>query len=351
MNELALAAERFAILDHAPLGQLVVRADLTVLFWNRCLELWTGRGRDQVVGCRLDEIYPHLAAPKYLGRIRNVLAGGAPAIFSPQLHPYLIPAPLPGGKCRAQYSVVTWVPDYDSAGGYAVIAIQDVTSLTEAIASHRQLLEQLLAEMNVRRQAEEALLKTTMELKRLNRSLRQRSITDGLTGLYNHRYFFQVLKRDFSLALRAGSDYACVILDLDHFKGINDSWGHPFGDKVLKGIGKVLLDRCRKSDLVARYGGEEFALLLPESDLDGALDLAESIRARIAARAFRHDGVIVHVTASIGIATLRSQAANTPQELLSAADNALYRAKASGRNCIHIATANNGRNLIPFKAR
>lgn len=348
MNGLQQELERFAILDHAPIGELVVRADLTVLFWNRCLELWTGRGRAEVLGRRLDELFPHLAGPKYLNRIRQVFHGGAPAIFSSQLHPYLIPAPLPGGKFRSQYSVVTGVPGSRPEEKYALIAIQDVTSLSEAIANHRQLLEQLLAEMAIRRQAEDALLKTTEELKRLNRSLRQRAVRDGLTGLYNHRYFYQVLKRDFALAQRGGGDYACLLFDLDNFKGINDRWGHPFGDKVLKGIARVLVNRCRKSDLVARYGGEEFAVLLPGSTLEGAVKLAEAIRLRIAATRFSCDGTAVIVTTSVGVATLRSHRPLTPQELLAAADQALYRAKAEGRNRVYIAALCNATPSSPL---
>lgn len=338
----------FALLDHAPIGQLVVTAELTVIFWNRCLELWTGLGRNEVLGRRLDELFPNLAVPKYLNRIRQVFHGGAPAIFSSQLHPYLIPAPLPGGKFRTQYSVVTGMPGSQPEEKYALIAIQDVTSLTEAIGNHRQLLEQLMAEMSIRRQAEDALLKTTEELKRLNRNLRQRAIRDGLTGLYNHRHFYQVFKRDFTLALRGTGDYACLLFDLDNFKGINDRWGHPFGDKVLKGIAKVLLNRCRKSDLVARYGGEEFAVLLPGTDLEGALQLADAIRQRVAACRFTTEGTPVFVTTSVGVATLRAHSPTTPQELLSAADQALYRAKTDGRNRVYYAPDNRQPHSSPI---
>lgn len=331
-SSLELAATRFALLDHAPIGEMVVGADLTVLFWNRCLELWTGLPRANVVGQPLFELFPHLAAAKYASRIRSVFLGGAPTIFSAQLHPYLIPAPLPGGKFRAQYTVVTGIPGETPGSFAAVFAIQDVTSLTEAIDGHRQVLERLLSEREVRRKAEEALLRSTTELKRLNRSLKQRSISDGLTGVYNHRYFYQVLKRDFIIAQRSKSDYACLLLDLDHFKLVNDTWGHLFGDKVLKGIGQLLSKRLRKTDLVARYGGEEFAILLPDVALVNAVEVAEAIRCRIAEHTFRNEGVAVKVTASIGVACRCAHRPETPTDLLTLADQALYLAKERGRN-------------------
>lgn len=331
-NSLATAAERFALLDHAPLGQMVVREDLTVLFWNRCLELWTGLSRAHVVGRPLFDLFPHLAAAKYASRIHSVFRGGAPTIFSAQLHPYLIPAPLPGGKFRAQYTVVTGIPGELPGSFSAIFAIQDVTSLTEAIDGHRQVLERLLAEREVRRKAEEALVRSSTELKRLNRTLRERSISDGLTGMYNHRYFYQVLKRDFTMAQRSQSDYACLLLDLDHFKLINDSWGHLFGDKVLKGIGQLLNRRFRKTDLVARYGGEEFAVLLPDVSLAAAVEVAETVRGRIADHTFRYAGVAVKVTVSIGVACRCAHRTASPTELLALADQALYLAKERGRN-------------------
>jgi diguanylate cyclase (GGDEF)-like protein/PAS domain S-box-containing protein len=338
MSEFVTASQRFAILDHAPIGQMVLRDDFVVVFWNRCLESWTGIPRAQLLGKSILDRYPHLGDAKYSDRLASLLKGGPPIIFSSQLHRHIIPASLPGGKSRFQYTVVTAIPAFVPDTHYAMFAIQDVTSLTEAIENHRKAHDCLLAEMEERRKTEAELVKTTEELTRLNQILHESSVRDGLTGLYNHRYFFQVLNRDFNLARRNESNYACLLLDLDYFKLINDSFGHPFGDEVLKGVAEVLLERIRETDLVARYGGEEFAVLLPDTDLAGATLLAEDIRAQIAERVFQHGADLVGVTVSIGVGSLREHSPESAHDLLTLTDQALYKAKTTGRNSVFVAT-------------
>lgn len=338
MSEFAAAGQRFAILDHSPIGQMVLRDDLVVVFWNRCLESWTGVPRSELLGKSILDNYPHLGNAKYSGRLASLLKGGPPIIFSSQLHRYIIPAPLPGGKLRFQYTVVTTIPAFVPETHYAMFAIQDVTCLTEAIENHRKAHDWLMAEMEERRKTEEELVKSTEELTRLNRVLHESSMRDGLTGLYNHRYFFQVLNRDFSLARRNDNNYACLLLDLDYFKSINDSFGHPFGDEVLKGVAEIMQDRVRETDLVARYGGEEFAVLLPGTDLAGATLLAEDIRTKIAERVFRHGTDLVRVTVSIGVGSLREHGPESSLDLLTLTDKALYQAKTHGRNSVFVAS-------------
>ncbi len=218
MDTFKTAAECFALLDHSPIGHLILRQDQVVLFWNRCLESWTGIAREKIVGTCILEHFPHLGTAKYASRIEEIFKGGPPAVFSSQLHKYVIPAALPGGKLRFQYTVVTAVPAATEGKFHAMFAIQDVTSLTEAIENHRQALTQAMAEMEERRRAEAELFTYAKELQRLNKILKERSIRDGLTGLFNHRYFFHVLYRDFRLSLRSGSDISCLLLDLDRLQ-------------------------------------------------------------------------------------------------------------------------------------
>ena len=170
------------------------------------------------------------------------------------------------------------------------------------------------------------------ELSCLNKKLREETSHDSLTGLYNHRYFQEMLRHEFLLAQRHQTELSCMMLDLDLFKEVNDTCGHPFGDLVLKGTAEQILREARGTDTVARYGGEEFAVLLPNTDLEGATRIAERIRAR--AQEFTHQdkNVAMRVTISIGLASNRAHSPQKPEELLAFADRALYRAKNAGRN-------------------
>lgn len=175
------------------------------------------------------------------------------------------------------------------------------------------------------------------ELNRLNTVLREQSIRDGLTGLYNHRHFQEMLRHEFLLAKRHQVDLACLMLDLDHFKAVNDSFGHPFGDQVLIGTAHLILNETRVTDTVARYGGEEFAVLLPNTNYHGAVAIAERIRAKANNTLHRRKGASRTVTISIGLATNKGNRPEKPEELLSYADTALYEAKSTGRNRVVVA--------------
>jgi len=334
MDVIDTAAKRYAILDHAPIGQFILRRNHVVLFWNRCLEAWTGVPREKIVGSCILDHFPHLGAPKYASRIAEIFNGGPPTVFSSQLHRYIIPASLPGGKFRFQYTVVTAVPGLDGESLDAMFAIQDVTSLTEAIENHRLALNQAMAETEERRKAEAKLVTHARELERLNGILEERSIRDGLTGLFNHRYFYEILHRDYKLAERCDSDIAVVLLDLDHFKSINDTYGHPCGDAILKETAALLRGLVRRTDLVARYGGEEFAIILPDTGLEGAKVTAEHVRHGIEKHVFRKGKTVVRITASIGLVARHAHRTSSPEELVNGADKALYQAKSGGRNRI-----------------
>jgi diguanylate cyclase (GGDEF)-like protein len=263
-----------------------------------------------------------------------MFAGGPPTIFSSQLHHHLIPALLPSGKFRFQHTVVTGLPSDDGERIDALFSIQDVTSLAEAIESHNTALKRALAETEERKRVEIELVRHSDELTRLNGILKERSIRDGLTGLYNHRYFYQMLRRDFLLARRHQTDLACLLLDIDNFKSVNDLYGHPFGDIVLKGTAALLQEGIRGTDMVSRYGGEEFAVLLPGTNCEGAWQVAEQIRSKIEAQLFRLGSRTVRITVSIGVASLMKNHPQLPQELIAFADKALYQAKTEGRNRI-----------------
>lgn len=176
--------------------------------------------------------------------------------------------------------------------------------------------------------------KRTAQLQEANRKLEALSSTDALTGLANRRRFDEVLGHEWARAQRGGTPLAVMLIDLDHFKQYNDHLGHPAGDGCLRGMGSLLQQQVRRAgELAARYGGEEFVVVLSDATLEHALALAESIRAALESEAWPHPTAASgHVSASIGVASCVPSAERTPEGLLEAADQALYRAKAAGRN-------------------
>ncbi|MCH6559510.1 diguanylate cyclase [candidate division KSB1 bacterium] len=176
-----------------------------------------------------------------------------------------------------------------------------------------------------------------IELQRTKEELRQLAITDGLTGLYNYRYFKEQLLQELKRAQRHSLDISVVMIDIDHFKQYNDKNGHPAGDVVLKDIARLLRDNIRNIDLAARYGGEEFSLILIETDKPSAKIVSEKIRKLVEDYGFAYessqpDGKL---TISTGVATFPEDGEDF-DTLVSKADQRLYRAKEAGRNLIFV---------------
>jgi diguanylate cyclase (GGDEF)-like protein len=165
------------------------------------------------------------------------------------------------------------------------------------------------------------------------RRVASQAATDALTGLANRRSFDDELALEWRRAERVGDSLALLIIDLDNFKSINDELGHQAGDAVLRRVAAILDSGARQVDLAARYGGEEFALLTPETDVVGAMKLAERLRSAIEAATVKlPTGAEVSVTASLGVAVKGEL--ERPEQLVTAADEALYEAKRNGKNRI-----------------
>ncbi|MFZ5446213.1 MAG: GGDEF domain-containing protein [Myxococcota bacterium] len=190
---------------------------------------------------------------------------------------------------------------------------------------------------------QDALVEKNRELDRANRELEEKreellqlSRTDGLTGLVNRRHFEERLAQEFSRSERYRTPLSCFLLDIDHFKKVNDTWGHQFGDVVLREVAGVARRALRDVDVLARYGGEELVALLPETSPEEAWRAAERVRMGVEAMrltAQTPDGPKpVRCTASIGVATFPSDGVETGEQLVNAADECLYVAKEAGRN-------------------
>lgn len=166
-------------------------------------------------------------------------------------------------------------------------------------------------------------------------ALRQMATRDGLTGLFNHIAFYTMLEDEVARSQRSGTPVSLLMIDLDHFKDVNDKFGHVAGDMVLKEFGKIIQRQSRSIDKVCRYGGEEIAVILPETNIAGAMIAAEHVRAAIEGNSFKlKDGQDLSITVSIGVATIPEHAASA-KELVHIADQALYSAKERGRNQVY----------------
>ena len=171
----------------------------------------------------------------------------------------------------------------------------------------------------------------SLQRSRLFEQTERLATTDGLTGLLNHRAFQGRLDEQLAQAQRYGKKVSLILCDIDHFKSVNDTYGHPVGDQVLRGVARALTQSARQTDVVARYGGEEFAVVMPETETAGALVIAERIRERIAKVVFETDQGPLRVTMSLGVATFPEDGARKA-ELVERADACLYHAKRHGRN-------------------
>lgn len=269
------------------------------------------------------------------------------------------------GQATAKYYVMAWT--FVLAGG-AILALSkggilpsnfftdhaaqlgsmiEVVLLSFALAQRinveRQLRYQAQSETlettrRLNRELEERVQERTQELEDLNEKLNELSVTDELTGLRNRRFLDQQIEQEVGRAWRSGRPLAVAMLDIDHFKLVNDTHGHQVGDECLRLVGEILHAALRSpSDTGARYGGEEFVMVLPDTDPDAALAVVERVRERIHGARVECDGVVLELTLSAGITAHPVYEHTAPDQFLAEADEALYRAKASGRDraCVY----------------
>lgn len=230
------------------------------------------------------------------------------------------------GIKRAEIAA-TWREDWTRNAVFVGLALIGFSWL--ATIAQRQTTGRLEAELNLsRRELQHRAI--------VEEELRRWATTDSLTGMFNRRHFLEHSEREMQRALRYGRSMAVLIFDVDLFKTINDRFGHAVGDEALKTIAQVAAACLRETDVLGRLGGEEFGVLLPETDAPGAADLAERLRAAIAAAALTANGEAVALSISIGVAMLHPSDTSV-DALLVRADQALYRAKHAGRNRVVLA--------------
>lgn len=191
------------------------------------------------------------------------------------------------------------------------------------------LLARIRAHLNNKRLFDD-LTRAYHELRSLNDRLELLSITDGLTGLFNHRYFHEELIAEMERTSAASKPLSLIMFDIDHFKKFNDTHGHKAGDAVLQAVGVEVMESARDDDIAARYGGEEFAIIMPDAREDKAAEAAERLRRSIEAADFQYDGMTLKVTISVGVAMWDGKLSD--HRFIELADKALYESKKNGRN-------------------
>jgi diguanylate cyclase (GGDEF)-like protein len=295
------------VVERVGFGIFVIDRDMTVLMWNRFMQDHSGLSPEQVVGKSLYTHFPELPRVWLSRKIESVFQLGSFAFSSWEQRPYLFKfdhdRPITGGVDFMQQDC-TFMPLMRDREVVAVcVTISDVTHVSI-----------------VQREREEAVAK-----------LQEYANRDGLTGIANRRFFEARLHDEFTRWQRYGGDMSVLLFDLDHFKKINDQFGHGVGDTVLRLMAQRVAAVVRAQDTFGRFGGEEFALLLPCTPLADAMSVAEKIRNVIAETPVEVEGTIVQVTASVGGAAAR-QGTLTYEVLTNEADAALYTAKRQGRN-------------------
>ncbi|MGZ5446378.1 MAG: diguanylate cyclase [Thermoanaerobaculia bacterium] len=265
--------------------------------------------------------YTTLAANDYTFRLRARGAGSAPS-----------------AEATWQFAVLS--PWYTSRWAYGIWILLAVAIVLLVIRARTGALSRQAERLRAKVAEKTAELQETVKLlEAANTQLEALSLEDDLTGIANRRYFDRTLADEWNRARRHEQTLALILLDLDHFKDLNDRRGHPAGDDCLRRVGAFLNESVRRSgEVVARYGGEEFAILLPGVDGAGALRVAETLREGIERLAIPYgNGTARRVTASCGVASLSPAPEASSDTLVASADRALYAAKHSGRNCVRIA--------------
>lgn len=299
-------------LNSLPIGVLVLDDAQRICYWNDWLVTRTGIPVVTAIGKTLPELFPGLHNPRLEWAIENVIKYRAHQMLSQTLNHYTIPIRLEENE---PYEAVMMqqqahlAPLVRAEGTYVLISILD---MTDSVRRADALMTQSAA-------------------------LKEASIRDVLTQVYNRRYLWNWLENQLLQCSRYSYSLACLMIDIDHFKGVNDNYGHVMGDKVLIDFSRIVAEHLRASDILVRYGGEEFVVLAPYCSLADAGEMAQRILNSVRSRAI--GGLAAgQTTCSIGVSEWTPAQPCTSEELLKTADARMYQAKLSGRDCVVIET-------------
>lgn len=288
-------------------GIMVLDDEFNVVIWNRFLQVHSDKNADEVLGHSIFEVFDELPVNWLMRKLTSVMQLNTPSFCSWQQRHHLFELPhtrpiTTDSEFMAQNCTFLPVP-ISQETQYVCILIEDVTD----VCHYQSQLQKALSD------------------------LAHVSRIDCLTQVYNRRHWQESLNQEYTKACRHKKPLSLIMLDLDHFKSVNDTYGHQCGDKVLIEVSHMIKDLLRVEDVFGRYGGEEFVITLPETNLVGASELANRICQKVANTPFSHLGETLNLSVSLGVAELASDM-KSYDDLVTRADDALYQAKADGRN-------------------
>jgi diguanylate cyclase (GGDEF)-like protein len=301
-----------AVTQNIDVGIVVLDREYRVQVWNTFMENRSGVVPYEASNQSFFTLFPELNQKWFSKKVDNVITLGTPAFTIWEQRPYLVRfknyQPITGRE-DFMYQNTTMFPLRSTNGEitHICLVIYDVTD----VATNRH------------------------QLQAANTELHRLSSTDSLTEIFNHGHFKSMLKREFSRHSRYGSMASLVMIDIDHFKRVNDTYGHQAGDMVIRRVAEVIRKHARDVDVVGRYGGDEFAVVLPDTDKAGTRVFCERLREGVEAMEVVYEGHSIRCTLSLGVADL-SRPAHDFVTLVEWADQALYVAKKNGRNQVSV---------------
>lgn len=303
------------LLDHLSIGAAVIDRSLRIVFWNRWLAEHSMLEREAVLGRPIHEVMPALVKKGFVKKAREVFRRGQPSFFNKKLHQNIFPfysgRSYIEKKLAPMEQTVILSPLLDSEGNTAEVLIS-VFDISDWISYQNELL------------------RSQTELQRLSQ-------TDDLTQVPNRRNIMDRLSEELLVHKRKKRPLSLALLDIDHFKKINDSFGHHTGDAILREMAQLVSTMLRDYDTIGRYGGEEFMIVLPETSGEQAFRVADRLREGVERHEFLVNERAYRITVSLGLAGKEAEATPEIEELFKEADRCLYLAKASGRNRTEIA--------------
>ncbi|MEQ3653406.1 MAG: sensor domain-containing diguanylate cyclase [Glaciecola sp.] len=302
------------LLSSIEVGIVVLDKDYNVEVWNQFMENHSDVRPSQIAGKNVFKFFPEVDEQWFKRKCEPVFTMGTPAFIIWEQRPYVFKfgtsRPITSTS-DVMYQNVTIFPLASTSGktDRICVLVYDVT-------------DQAVAKKNI---------------EGLNQRLQEVSRVDGLTGLFNRRYWQERYEREFKMAVRNKPDICAIMLDIDHFKKVNDTYGHHAGDLVIQRLAKLVKLATRETDITGRYGGEEFSIVLPDTTERKAKIVAERLRKLVSLDAVAYEDINIKYTISVGIAQF-SPKYTQPSHWLEDADKALYQAKEGGRNQVVLAS-------------